>query len=82
MRCGNVLRRDLPAAEARVAAEMAEARAADIHALPTLFVGTERIEGASASADELTALIDRQGGIPPSGRAKPGHSPSPGAPVR
>jgi uncharacterized membrane protein len=52
-------RRDLPAAKARVAAEMGEVRAAGIHALPTLFIGSERIEGASASADELTALIHR-----------------------
>jgi protein-disulfide isomerase len=52
-------RRDLPAAKARVATEMAEVRAAGVHALPTLFVGTERIEGAGASAAELTALIDR-----------------------
>jgi protein-disulfide isomerase len=52
-------RRDLPAAEARVAAEMAEVRAAGVHALPTLFIGGERIEGAGASADQLTALLDR-----------------------
>jgi protein-disulfide isomerase len=52
-------RRDMPAAGTRVAAEMAEVRAAGIHALPTLFIGDQRIEGASASADELTALIHR-----------------------
>ena len=52
-------RRDLPAAKARVAAEMAEVRAAGVHALPTLFIGDQRIEGAGASADELTALIHR-----------------------
>ncbi len=52
-------RRDLPAAKARVAAEMAEVRDAGVHALPTLFVGTERVEGAAASAGELTALIHR-----------------------
>jgi uncharacterized membrane protein/predicted DsbA family dithiol-disulfide isomerase len=52
-------RRDLPAAKARVAAEMAEVRDAGVHALPTLFVGTVRVEGAAASADELTALIHR-----------------------
>ncbi len=52
-------RRDLPAAEARVAAEMAEVRAAGVHALPTLFIGGERIEGAGASADQLTALLER-----------------------
>jgi protein-disulfide isomerase len=52
-------RRDLPAAKARVAAEMAEVRAAGVHALPTLFIGGERLEGAGASADELVALLDR-----------------------
>ena len=52
-------RRDLPAAEARIAAEMAEVRDAGVHALPTLFIGSERIEGAASSADELTALIHR-----------------------
>jgi predicted DsbA family dithiol-disulfide isomerase/uncharacterized membrane protein len=52
-------RRDLPAAETRVAAEMAEVRAAGVHALPTLFIGGERIEGAGASPDQLTALLER-----------------------
>lgn len=52
-------RRDLQAAQDRVAAEMAEVRAAGVHALPTLFIGDRRIEGAGASADELTALIRR-----------------------
>jgi uncharacterized membrane protein/predicted DsbA family dithiol-disulfide isomerase len=51
-------RRDLPQAEERVAAESAEVRAADIHSLPTLFIGSERIVGASKSAEELTALLD------------------------
>ncbi len=50
--------RDLAAARTRVAAEMAEVRAAGVHALPTLFIGSERIEGAGASADQLTALLD------------------------
>jgi len=36
-------RRDLPAAKARVAAEMAEVRDAGVHALPTLFIGGERV---------------------------------------
>jgi len=52
-------RRDMPAAKARIATEMAEVRAAGVHALPTLFIGDQRIEGASASADELAALIHR-----------------------
>ena len=52
-------RKDLPAAEARVAAETAEVRAAGVHSLPTLFIGDERIVGAGKSAEELTAMIDR-----------------------
>jgi predicted DsbA family dithiol-disulfide isomerase len=52
-------RRDLPGAEARVAAETAEVRAAGVHSLPTLFIAGERIVGASRSAEELTALLDR-----------------------
>lgn len=52
-------RRDLPQAEARVAAEMAEVRAAGIHLLPTLFIGGERVVGAGSSPAELTAMLER-----------------------
>ena len=52
-------RRDLPGAEARVAAESAEMRAAGVHRLPTLFIGGERIVGAGNSTAELTAMIER-----------------------
>ena len=52
-------RRDRSAAAARIAAEVAEVSAAGVHALPTLFVGGERIIGASKSTDELVALLDR-----------------------
>jgi protein-disulfide isomerase len=52
-------RRDLPAAQARVAAEMAEVRAAGVHSLPTLFIADRRIEGAGMPTDELVALLDR-----------------------
>jgi predicted DsbA family dithiol-disulfide isomerase len=51
-------RRDLPQAEARVAAEIAEVRAAGVRSLPTLFIGGERIVGAGKSAEELTALVE------------------------
>lgn len=51
-------RRDLPQAEARVAAEMTEVRAAGVHSLPTLFIGSDRIVGAGNSAEELTALLE------------------------
>jgi uncharacterized membrane protein/predicted DsbA family dithiol-disulfide isomerase len=54
-------RRDLPAAQARVAAEMAEVRAAGVHSLPTLFIGDHRIEGAGTPTDELVALLERAG---------------------
>ncbi len=50
-------RHDLPQAETRVAAEMAEVRAAGIRSLPTLFIGDERIVGAGKSTEELTALL-------------------------
>jgi protein-disulfide isomerase len=47
-----------PQAEVRVSAEMAEVQAAGIHALPTLFIGGERIVGAGKSTDELTAMLE------------------------
>jgi protein-disulfide isomerase len=52
-------RRDRAQAEVRVASELAEVRAAGIHALPTLFIGAERVVGAGKSADELTAMLDQ-----------------------
>jgi predicted DsbA family dithiol-disulfide isomerase len=52
-------RRDLPRAEARVAAETAEARAAGVHSLPTMFIAGERVVGAGNSPEELTAMLDR-----------------------
>lgn len=52
-------RRDLPAAASRVAAETEAARAAGVHALPTLFIGDERIVGAGKSTEQLTALLER-----------------------
>jgi protein-disulfide isomerase len=50
---------DLAAAEQRVASDLRDARAAGVRGLPTMFIGGERITGASASADELAALIAR-----------------------
>jgi len=52
-------RRDLPAAASRVAAESDAAQAAGVHALPTLFIGSERVVGASKSTEELTAMLER-----------------------
>jgi len=57
-------RRDLPQAETRVAADMAEVRAAGIRSLPTLFIGGEQIVGAGKSTEELTALLDHAAARP------------------
>lgn len=51
-------RRELPRAEARVAADAAEVRAAGVRALPTLFIGGERVVGAGKSTEELSALLE------------------------
>jgi protein-disulfide isomerase len=51
-------RKDLPHAETRIAAEMAEVRAAGVRSLPTVFIAGERIVGAAKTADELTALLE------------------------
>lgn len=50
-------RADLEAAKTRVAAETAEARAAGIRSLPTLFIGETRVVGAGKSSDELADLL-------------------------
>jgi uncharacterized membrane protein/predicted DsbA family dithiol-disulfide isomerase len=52
-------RRELPRAEARVAAEMTEMRAAGVRALPTVYIGGERIVGAAKSTSDLSALLER-----------------------
>jgi uncharacterized membrane protein/predicted DsbA family dithiol-disulfide isomerase len=51
-------RHELPQAEARVAAEVAEVRAAGVHLLPTLFIGGERVVGAGKSTEDLTAMLE------------------------
>jgi len=51
-------RREMPQAQVRVAAEMAEVQAAGIHALPTLFIGGERVVGAGKSVEELTSMLE------------------------
>jgi protein-disulfide isomerase len=50
-------RREMPAAQKRVVAEMTEMRAARISLLPTVFIGGERIVGAGNSTEELVAMI-------------------------
>lgn len=52
-------RRDLPLMHARVAGDIIEARSAGDKALPTLYVGGERIVGATKTADELAAMLAR-----------------------
>lgn len=47
-----------PDTHARVAADLADASAAGVRKLPTIFVGSERITGASKSPAELAALLD------------------------
>ena len=44
-------------AQARIATDTAEATAAGVRGLPTLFIGGERVVGASKSAAQLTAMI-------------------------
>jgi uncharacterized membrane protein/predicted DsbA family dithiol-disulfide isomerase len=52
-------RADLPAAAQRVAADLTDAGRAGVQALPTLFIGGERITGASASVEQLEDLLAR-----------------------
>lgn len=52
-------RADLAAAAERVAADLRDAAQAGVRGLPTIFIGAERINGASATVAELTAMIDR-----------------------
>jgi uncharacterized membrane protein len=52
-------RADLAAAAERVASDLRDAKGAGVRGLPTIFIGATRINGASASVAELTAMIDR-----------------------
>ena len=52
-------RADLAAAAQRVASDLADAERAGVQALPTLFIGGERITGASASSEQLAEMIAR-----------------------
>jgi uncharacterized membrane protein/predicted DsbA family dithiol-disulfide isomerase len=52
-------RRDVPAAKARVMADVTDVRAAQIHKLPTLFIGNTRVTGASMTAEQLTSAIEQ-----------------------
>ncbi len=52
-------RRDLPAMVGIVAGDMLDALAADVHSLPTVFVGPQRVVGANHSPADLLAMIER-----------------------
>jgi protein-disulfide isomerase len=48
-----------PATRRRIAADLADARAAGVHSLPTIYIGDQPFIGAGASADELVAALRR-----------------------
>ncbi len=50
-------RADMAAAVQRVEADLRDAEEAGVQALPTMFIGGRRINGASASVDELVAML-------------------------
>ena len=52
-------RLDAPLAVGRVAVDMMDARGAGIHGLPTLYVGRSQVVGASASVDDLVAMLQQ-----------------------
>lgn len=54
--------RDMARAHERVANDIREYRASGANGLPTLFIGDERVEGATLSAEELLAVIERARG--------------------
>ncbi len=51
--------RDAPLAVGQVAVDMMDAKGAGIHGLPTLYVGKSQIVGASATVDDLVAMLQR-----------------------
>jgi protein-disulfide isomerase len=53
-------RRDLPVMHTRVATEVTEVRAAGVQSLPTLYVGGERIVGASKTTEELALMLQQE----------------------
>ena len=52
-------RLDAPLAVGQVAVDMMDAKGAGIHGLPTLYVGASQVVGASASVDDLVAMLQR-----------------------
>ncbi len=53
--------KDIPAAQQRVTADIADARAAEVRALPTLFIGTTRVTGAAMTTDQIVTAIEQAG---------------------
>lgn len=51
-------KKDVPAAVERIQREVAEAKAAGVTGLPTMFIGHDRHTGATLSVDELVAAIE------------------------
>jgi uncharacterized membrane protein len=52
-------RADIPKAIERVKADLADAKAAEVKGLPTLFIGTARHTGSELSVDDLVAEIQK-----------------------
>ena len=52
-------RKDIPAAIERVKADLADAKAAGVSALPTMFIGTARHVGAELTVDQIVAEIEK-----------------------
>ncbi|HUS32140.1 MAG TPA: vitamin K epoxide reductase family protein [Kofleriaceae bacterium] len=46
---------------ARIEADMADARAAQLEGFPTIFIGTQKFEGSDHSSEKLLAAIERAG---------------------
>lgn len=52
-------RKDIPAAIERVKKDLADAQAAGVQALPTMFIGTARHTGAELTVEQLVAEIEK-----------------------
>jgi protein-disulfide isomerase len=51
-------RDEMPRAAGRIARETAQAIAAGVDSIPTLFIGRERVVGTSKSIEELAVMLD------------------------
>jgi len=50
-----------PATRERIARDVADAKAAGVNGLPTLFIAGQLVEGGNHSEDELVAMIEAAG---------------------